>query len=87
MNMMNFVALDLETATYDKSSICQIGITEVIDGKVQPSKSWLVQPLNNEYDEFNIDIHGITPEDTANSPEFPEVWKQVYPYLKNKVSK
>lgn len=85
MNMMNFVALDLETATYDKSSICQIGITEVIDGKVQPSKSWLVQPLNNEYDEFNIDIHGITPEDTANSPEFPEVWKQVYPYLKNKV--
>lgn len=38
--MVNFVALDLETATSVKSSICQIGITEVIDGKVQPSKSW-----------------------------------------------
>ena len=30
--MLNFVAIDLETATAIRSSICQIGITEVIDG-------------------------------------------------------
>lgn len=83
--MINFVALDLETATSVKSSICQIGITEVVDGKIQPSKSWLVKPQNNEYDDFNMDIHGITPADTVNSPEFPEVWEQVYPYLKDRV--
>lgn len=29
--MINFVAIDLETATADRSSICQIGITEVMD--------------------------------------------------------
>lgn len=52
--MTNFVALDLEIANAYRGSICQIGITEVIDGKVQPSKSWLVKPQNNEYDEFNI---------------------------------
>ena len=57
MSMTNFVALDLETANAYRGSICQIGITEVIDGKVQPSKSWLVKPQNNEYDEFNIEIH------------------------------
>lgn len=83
--MINFVALDLETATSVKSSICQIGITEVVDGKIQPSKSWLVKPQNNEYDDLNMDIHGITPADTVNSPEFPEVWEQVYPYLKDRV--
>lgn len=83
--MINFVALDLETATSVKSSICQIGITEVVDGKIQPSKSWLVKPQSNEYDDFNMDIHGITPADTVNSPEFPEVWEQVYPYLKDRV--
>lgn len=83
--MTNFVALDLETANMDRSSICQIGITEVIDGVVQPSRSWLVQPDGNDYDPFNIDIHGIKPEDTADSPEFPEVWKEVYPYLKDKI--
>ena len=84
MSITNFVALDLETANAYRGSICQIGITEVIDGKVQPSKSWLVKPQNNEYDEFNIEIHGITPEDTKNSPSFPEVWKEVKPFLEGK---
>ena len=83
--MSNFVAIDLETANASRSSICQIGITEVINGVVQPSKSWLVKPLNNYYDPFNIDIHGITPQDTKNSPSFPEVWKEVAPYLEGKV--
>ena len=83
--MNNFVAIDFETANADRSSICQIGITEVEDGILQPSKSWLVQPEGNDYDAFNIHIHGIKPEDTENSPKFPDVWKEVYPYLKDKV--
>lgn len=44
----------------------------------------MVKPKNNEYDEFNIEIHGITPEDTKNSPSFPEVWKEVKPFLEGK---
>ena len=83
--MTNFVAIDLETATSVRSSICQIGITEVIDGIVQEPKSWLVQPENNEYDGMNIWIHGITPDDTKNSPSFPEVWKEVVPYLQDRI--
>lgn len=81
----NFVAIDLETATSDRSSICQIGITEVIDGKPLTPISWLVQPEDNKYDSMNIWIHGITPEDTKNSPSFPEIWKEVQPYLQNKI--
>ena len=73
--MINFVAIDLETATADRSSIVQIGITEVIDDGPQTPKSWLVQPVGNEYDGMNIWIHGITPEVTKDSPSFPEVWK------------
>ena len=82
---INFVALDLETATSVRSSICQIGITEVVNGNPQTSKSWLVQPEGNIYDSMNIWIHGITPEDTKNSPSFPEVWKEVLPYLQGKI--
>ena len=81
----NFVAIDLETATSDRSSICQIGITEVVDGKPLEPRSWLVKPEGNHYDPMNIWIHGITPEDTQNSPSFPEVWKEVQPYLQNKI--
>lgn len=83
--MMNFVAIDLETATYERSSICQIGITEVVDGVPQNPRSWLVQPEGNEYDAMNISIHGITPEDTKDSPSFPEVWKEVAPHLEGKI--
>lgn len=82
--MVNFVALDLETANLNRSSICQIGITEVIDGVPQPSKSWLVKPKGNFYDGMNISIHGITPQDTKNSPDFSKVWQEVLPYLANK---
>ena len=85
MGKENFVALDLETATSDRSSICQIGITEVVDGEPLEPKSWLVQPEGNIYDSMNIWIHGITPEDTKNSPSFPEVWKEVLPYVQNKI--
>ncbi|MBR1447507.1 MAG: 3'-5' exoribonuclease [Prevotella sp.] len=81
----NFIAIDLETATSDRSSICQIGITEVVDGKICDTKSWLVQPEGNRYDSMNIWIHGITPNDTKNSPSFPDVWKEVQPYLQNKI--
>lgn len=81
----NFVAIDLETATSKRSSICQIGITEVINGTPLKPRSWLVQPEGNIYDSMNIWIHGITPEDTKDCPTFPEVWKEVMPYLQNKI--
>ena len=81
---INFVAIDLETANAYRGSICEIGIAIVEKGEVVTTKSWLVQPKGNQYDYFNIAIHGITPEDTQNSPSFPEVWKEVYEYLKGK---
>ncbi len=80
----NFVALDLETATSYRGSICQIGITEVADGVPKQPKSWLVRPEGNEYDEWNIWIHGITPKDTKNSPSFDVVWKEVQPYIEGR---
>ena len=82
--MLNFVAIDLETATAIRSSICQIGITEVIDGVPQTPKSWLVQPENNEYDSMNIWIHGITPEDTKIVLRFLKFGKRSYPIYKEK---
>ncbi|MCQ2339565.1 MAG: hypothetical protein MJZ79_02120 [Paludibacteraceae bacterium] len=83
--MTNFVAIDLETATSVRSSICQIGITEVINGVPQMPKSWLIRPDGNNYDCMNIAIHGITPEVTENAPSFSQVWKEVLPYLQNKI--
>ena len=73
----NFVALDVETATSLRSSICEIGIAIVRDSKIVDTKSWFVQPPGNEYHSFNTYLHGIGPKTTKNSPLFPEVWEEV----------
>lgn len=83
--MNNFVAFDVETATSKRSSICEIGIAVVRDGEIKEKRSWLVQPPNNEYFDFNTFIHGIGPEDTKDQPLFPEVWKEVCNYVDGQI--
>lgn len=84
MEHLNFVAIDLETATSDRFSICEVGIAVIEDGQLSFSKSWLVQPPYNEYYGFNISIHGITPSMTEESSTFPEAWEEIKGYLQNK---
>lgn len=84
-SLINFTAIDVETATRKRSSICEIGIAVFTNGEVTEKKSWFVQPPGNIYEDANIDIHHIRPEDTADSPTFAEVWKEVAPYLEGKL--
>lgn len=77
MNGLDFIAIDFETATGKHSSICEVGICVVKDGEIVETKSWLVQPEDNVYSYWNREIHGIHPEDTENSPSFPEVWEEI----------
>lgn len=85
MNPINFTAIDLETATSDRGSICEIGITVVENSEITESRSWLVRPEGNRYDVFNIYIHGITPDMTENCKSFAEIWEEVRTYLDGKV--
>mgnify|MGYP002271330952 CR=1 FL=1 len=41
MENLDFVAIDLETATSHRNSICEIGIAIVKNSKIIESKSWL----------------------------------------------
>jgi DNA polymerase-3 subunit epsilon len=83
MNDVNFIAIDFETATGKLASICEAGICVVKAGKVIETKSWLVRPEDNLYSYWNIQIHGIHPEQTMDAPEFPKVWKEIGKYIKN----
>ena len=76
MKNINFIAIDFETATSKRASICEAGICVVKNGKVVETKSWLVRPEGNSYSFWNIQVHGIQPEDTINSPIFPDVWQK-----------
>lgn len=81
MKGLNFIAIDFETATARRDSICEAGICVVRDGKVAETRSWLVQPEGNAFSYWNIQVHGIHPEDTAQAPAFPEVWDEITGYL------
>lgn len=72
---MDFVTIDFETATSERNSPCEIGLTFVQNSKVVDTKSWLIKPMQYPYfDPFNIYIHGIEPRDVADKPEFNELW-------------
>lgn len=81
MKGLDFIAIDFETATGKRASVCEAGICVVKDGKVEETKSWLVRPEDNAYSYYNIQIHGIQPKDTAYAPEFPEIWAEIQAYL------
>ena len=81
MEGLDFIAIDFETATGKRASICEAGICVVKDGKVVETRSCLVRPEDIAYSYWNIQIHGIHPEDTENAPEFPEVWSEILGYL------
>ena len=83
MREINFIAIDFETATGKRASICEAGICVVRDGEIVETRSWLVRPQGNSYSYWNMQIHGIRPNNTENSPEFPEVWAEIAEYLKD----
>ncbi len=83
MNNKSFIAIDFETATGKRNSACAVAIVIVQDGEIQDSYYTLIQPPNNYYSQFCIDVHGITATDTATAPTFAEIFPQLLPHLKD----
>lgn len=79
----SYTAIDFETAQGKRWSICQVGLVRVENQIVTDQLSILVQPPGNYYWNNFIDIHGITPKQTADAPTFNSVWKQIEPFIKN----
>lgn len=82
---MDFIAIDFETANQFRSSPCEIGITIVNNNEIIKTTSWLVKPASHhKFNQFNIGIHGITPEMVSNASEFDIIWEQLKPIINNK---
>lgn len=78
---MNFVAIDVETACADRSSICQIGIAVFQQGRMVRCDGLLIDP-ETEFSTFNSNLHGILPQHVAGAP----TWKMIYPTLRELLS-
>lgn len=80
---MKFIAIDFETANYNRQSVCSIGIAVVENWEVVKTISKLIKPTPNYYDYINTSIHGITREMTEDEPTFFDLWDELKPYIDN----
>ncbi len=74
--MKDFVAIDFETANFEQSSICSMGIVIVKDGELVDNFYSLVCPIPNYYNETCSSVNGMCYDDTCAEREFPEVWAE-----------
>jgi len=72
---MEAVAIDFETANERRDSACAIGLAWIDDGAVTRREYRLIRPPEMRFQPFNIQVHGIWPEDVADEPEFPDIWR------------
>lgn len=80
---MDFVAIDFETAHLNFP--CEIGLTQVENGLIIQSKSWLIKPACYPYmNHWNERVHGISSVDVSNAPTFEEMWSELKPWLEDK---
>src|SRR4051794_10569407 len=64
-----WVAIDFETASA-RGTPCAVGLVEVEGGQIVDHHGWLICPPRFEFSPFNVALHGITPEDCADAPDW-----------------
>jgi DNA polymerase-3 subunit epsilon len=72
---MNFVAIDFETAIYQPSSACSVGLVKVVDGVIVDKAMYLIKPPTREF-VFTY-IHGLTWKDVAKQEDFGSLWPKI----------
>lgn len=79
--MRDFAAIDFETANREPSSVCSVGLVVVRGGEVVDRFYSLIRPEPEYYCYWNTRVHGLTREDTAEAPVFPQVWEKAAPLI------
>lgn len=77
-----FVALDVETANEDYSSICSIGLVKFVDGLPTETMYSLINP-ETYFNSYNISMHGISEQMVKDAPTFPEISLKLNDFIDN----
>ena len=76
--MLDFVALDFETANKFKNSACSLAVITVKDGQITKKAYSLIKPPFMSFDDECIEIHGIQPKDVLHEKTFDQLWNAIY---------
>ena len=77
--MLDYTAIDFETANSYRGSPCSVGLVRVRNGQSVAKRHWLIRPPKGAdwFDGWNVAIHGITAEMVADAPR----WKDILPHV------
>jgi len=80
--MIDFIAIDFETAKYSRESACSVGLVKYLDGKVADTYYSLIRPPVLYIRPDFTDIHGLTVDDVRDAPTFADIWdNSVMPFI------
>ena len=81
--MLDFTAIDFETANSYRGSPCSVGLVKVRDGAIVDERHWLIRPPEQVdwFDPFNIGIHGITATMVADAPRWHLVLPKIVDFI------
>jgi DNA polymerase-3 subunit epsilon len=82
---MEFRAIDFETANSTRESACSVAVAKIADGKLSDSFYALIRPKDMKFNYYNIQVHGIYPEDVADKPDFAHIWQDLKKELDGKM--
>lgn len=85
MAPIDFVAIDVETANSDCSSICQIGIAQYKNGQLIEEWKTYVDP-EDFFSPINTYIHGIDNSTVSNAPKFPEISESICQFMNESIT-
>lgn len=76
---LDFTAIDFETANSSPASACSVGLVRVRGGEVVAKTGWLIRPPlgHDEFQEWNVRIHGIRPEDVLTAATWSEQFSRL----------
>ena len=80
----SFVALDVETANANVSSICQIAAVSFASGQMVDVWHSFVNP-KEPFASFNVSLHGIDVATVHDAPDFPRIQQMLSPLLTGRV--
>lgn len=80
--MKDFAAIDFETANFERTSVCSVGVVIVRGGEIVDSFYSLIQPEPNYYNFQCSMVNGLCCQDTDKAPIFPDVWAVIAPMIK-----
>ncbi|RYC14772.1 exonuclease domain-containing protein [Nocardioides zhouii] len=81
--MLDFTALDFETANAYRGSPCAVGLVRVRDGEAVDERRWLIRPPEqvNYFDAFNTALHGIDASMVRHAPRWNDILPAIVDYI------